>query len=197
MSRLAASLWAALALGLAPQIAHAQGANPDAQKIIHSMFGAIDMNAALKRGVTSAASSFDELTKIRPAWGPMVIDTLQAEFAADLPQIEDLYARRLAAKMSPAELQAGARIMSDPGMIAQITASANHAPQPGLTLSKETMRELQTPGGRTFMQKVGQLDQTFGPDVNSDLIALVIPKWLQRFGAAAEAAERARPQPGV
>jgi hypothetical protein len=190
--RLGAGL--AIAIAIAPVMAQAQPSAPEAlgTSIAHKLFSTMDLKAVIQNAMTASGESLKVFTNIRPAWGQMAVDTLSDEFVADQPQIEAVMGHKLVTQFSIDELQAGDLIMGDPGVQAQIAAAISHT-QPGPPrFAAQTLRAIQSPAGRSFMSKVSNFQGLMGQDTTNEMLAIVIPGWLQRFGQKAAEGERAR-----
>jgi hypothetical protein len=192
IARLLGSLFCALALGLAPQVAQAQGQTPDAlgASIVHNLFGAVDLKGLITKSLGALPASLGEILKARPAWGPLMTETMGDEFVNDRPEIEALIGHRLAAVLTPEELQTGAEITADPGILSLVAAAAGaptsgSAPAP----SAKAIRLAQTPAGQSFIAKLGKQETMMDPATTREMVAIIIPGWFQRFGKQAAALE--------
>ncbi len=195
IARLLGSLSCALALGLAPQAARAQGETPDALgvSIVHSLFSAVDLKALITKSLENMPASLGELLKARPAWGPLMTETMGDEFVNDRPEIEALIGHRLAVILSPDELRTGAQIMADPGILSLVAAASGATTSGGAAVpSAAAIRLAQTPAGQSFVAKLGKQDTLMDPATTREMIAIILPGWFQRFGKQAAALEHAK-----
>ena len=179
---------AAAGLGLAQPAPDALG-----QQVAHEMLAAVDMVDLVKQGAVHNAAAFDAFGKVRPEWKALMLEAIDEAVTQDTPEIEALLGRALARSMTADELNAGLIFFRDPQARAAIAAASRHQPVASAgSCSPECMRAMNSPAGRGFMQKMGV---ALGPQAQADMIALVVPDMLIRFGEKAKAAEARRVAP--
>lgn len=189
---------AVLALGLnlaAAGLGLAQPAATDAlgRQVAHELLSAVDMVDLVKQGAMSNAGAFDAFGKVRPEWKALMLEAIDEAVTQDAPGIEALLGRALAKSMSADELNAGLVVFRDPQARAAIAAASRHQPvASSASCSSECLRAMNSPAGRGFLQKMGA---AFGPQAQTDMIALVVPDMFIRFGEKAKAAEARRSAP--
>jgi hypothetical protein len=195
-------LIACAALVLAPSIALAQ-AKPAAKpaptkpttansalqtQLAGKLLDFIDYRNGVRLRMSSSGLP-PELVAVRPDWDPIFRQALADELDHDMPVIESMIGVALGKTFSVNEMQAGLKIVADPGLKAIYTAAQNHAPEPpGAAVSKETDALMDTPAGGSFVKKLQTISDVMDP-VQIEVMATLMPGVFKRFGEKAEAAE--------
>lgn len=160
-------------------------------EVIHIVFEAIGFESTMLAEFTKEMKgSFGEV-KGRPEWEQLFRDAAAEEFAHDRTDIERLVGRKMAAGFTLAELRAGAAFLRTPGVAAALfdKSRPKDAPMPP-DLKKASDRLEKSADGRSFVLKLGRTEVF---DASEDeVMAMLLPGLLRRFGEKAEAAEAAR-----
>lgn len=193
--------WAvAAAWVVAGVLAHPAWAQSDesrqlGREIARKVMAAVPTDAV----VQGASGSLGFLTRDfpqRPEWKGFFVDAVAAEFDADRPVVEEILGDSIARSMTPEELRAGVVIFRGAAgdeVSRMIGASLRHEtpPPPSKELEAAYRRLSSDPAGRGFADKLGHVDKLM-KDATSDVVVVLLPGVMRRFGETAEAAERAR-----
>jgi len=193
MRRIITALAAALAmLAMTAGSAFAQSAEAEALglQVARSMFQAMSLDDIIAREAQSDAGGAFKDVKSRPEWSDYLIQALQEEVRHDMPAIERMFGRALAKDMTVEELRAGATLLQDPTMQAALAAGAA-GKEPAMRPSRAVERILSTAAGRSFLQKMENIDKIMDPLLDEFIVELM-PGALRRFADKADAGEAAR-----
>jgi hypothetical protein len=185
-------LAAALALGLCVASAHAQPADTAqlGTEVAHELFTAVNMSELMRQGALSNASAFDAFSKVRPEWKPLMLEAIDETVVQDRPVLETVLGRAFAKSMTAEELTAGLTVFRDPQARAAIAAATRHESTGAApNCSRECMRAMSSPAGARFLRK---MQTAMGPELQSDIVAAMVPDLFIRFGEKAKAAEAKR-----
>ncbi len=193
---LMASLFVFLAsatVAVSPATAQNSEADRLGQEMSSIIFDAINFRELIIKNVASELGSMDGMAEGRPEWPGLFRQAITEEFEQDMPAIQAMLGRGFARYFTIEELRVGVVILADPGLQQIMKAAAEdgstQTPQP--KLSRKIERLAETPAGRSFLEKTGNLD-TMLDGLSQELIAEVIPGTFRRFGEKAEALEAAR-----
>jgi len=189
---------AVAALPAGPSYAQSAEQHAVAIQITGVMFQIVDMKGLIAAGASSSLAKSNFLQDTRPEWGPLFVDAINEEVAADEPAMEGVFADVLAKHLSADELRAGLAIMSDTEMQKVIRAAARHEPAPPTSnppCGRACMKAIGSPAGTAFMDKFSKIDGLLDANVTRDLAVLILPGVFIRFGEKAKAYEKAH-QPG-
>lgn len=184
---------AALAIGVAPASARDAEADRLGQELSVIIFDAINFRDVMIKGATSELGSMKDLAEGRPEWPGLLQEAIIEEFDHDMPEIKAMLGRGFARHFTVEELRAGVVILADPGLQQIMKAAAVQAPLPSPEprMSRKVEQLAQTPAGRSFLEKFGNIDSMLD-GLSRDLIVEVIPGTFRRFADKADALEAAR-----
>ena len=157
------------------------------------IFDMVDFRAVMAQAV-SGADLGAEFGETRPEWPRMIETAIVEEIEQDMPKIKRMAAIQFAKHFTAEELRAGLQVFKDPAVKAAFEAGAagREAPK-GLEPSRATIKLMETPAGRRFIEKLGSIDTIMKP-LESEFMAEVFPGAMRRFADKAEAAEATRVQ---
>jgi hypothetical protein len=187
-----------LAAGLAfagPSLAQATASPQLATQVAHELFTAMDMADLIRQGAMSNAGALDAFGKIRPEWRQMMTQSMDEAVARNQPNMEAVMGHAFAKTMTNEELSAALIVFRDPQARAVFAAAARHQAAPGdlaHPCAAECMRAMSSSAGRGFMTKMGT---AFGPEMQSEMIAAIVPDMFIIFGENAKASEAKRAAP--
>jgi hypothetical protein len=179
---------AVICLSLAAPAA-AQSPNDTGMRVAHALFSAVDMAGLVREGAVQNAAALTAFEKIRPAWKGMFLDAVQEAILKDQAGMETAMARTFARDFSDEELSAALTVFSDPQAKLALAAAARHQPLPkgASACSQACMRAMNSPAGRSFLTKFSKAFS--GPELQSEMMAAVVPDLFIIFGEKAKAAE--------
>jgi hypothetical protein len=194
----AAPAWAQALAQEAPSAAQpAPSAESDrlGVEMAHILMGGVDYKAILSQNIGELDQTFGQI-KGRPEWADLFKQAFLEEVDQDRPAFDRIIGLAFAQYFTLDELRAGTAFLRGPGgaALAQIVADSSAGKPPG-TLSPDVQREMteaaQTPAGRSFFEKFGQIGPVMDK-VQPDFVAAFLPGVFRRFGEKAEADEAAR-----
>ncbi|MDP2258785.1 MAG: hypothetical protein Q8J89_03600 [Caulobacter sp.] len=188
-----AVLLAAATVGITPAMARDSEADRLGQEMSSIIFDAINFRDVMIKGAASELGSMKDLAEGRPEWPGLLQESIVEEFDHDMPAIKAMLGRGFARHFTVEELRAGVVILADPGLqqIMKAAAANSPPPTPEPTMSKKVERLSQTPAGRSFLEKFGNIDGML-EGLSRDLIVEIIPGTFRRFADKADALEAAR-----
>jgi hypothetical protein len=195
LKRFVAGLVISLALMAAPASAASVDRDALGLAITHELLGVLPLNTVFDKAVEPMGDMFSKVS--RPEWTPLFKDAAHEELAAQMPQIEAMFAQRIFASFTVEELEAGANLLHGPAgeplKSAMATASTGQPmPKPSPAVQREFEKAMRNPAGRGFVEKLAKLDRDMGERFGRDIVPVVIPGMFRRFGEKAEAYERSR-----
>jgi hypothetical protein len=175
----------------------AQGAESQgmALQVAHELMTVMDVGDLIRQGALANGGALDAFAKVRPEWKTLMLDSLTEVANRDAPAMEAVVGRSLAKSMTAEELTAALTVFRDPQARAVFAAYAHHQTPTGdasRPCSAECMRAMTSPGGRGFMRK---MPAVFGPELQADLAAAIVPDMFITFGEKAKASEAKRAAP--
>ncbi|HWA62406.1 MAG TPA: hypothetical protein VG939_13580 [Caulobacteraceae bacterium] len=186
--------WAATAAAPAPATSAAIDPVPLGVETAHLMFKDIDFRASITSHLESLDHAFDGMPG-RPEWNQLMRDSLLEEADHIGPMMERFIGRAFARSYSVDELNAGLTLLRGPAgeaMAQEIARAAAHPsdlPQPEPAIVQTEMRRLlRTPAGRSWLEKMKNIETTLG-SVTNDMVASFTLEWLQTFLVRARANE--------
>ena len=185
---LAAAL-AAVYLSLAASAVAAQPPSDTGMRVAHALFSAVDMASLVREGALQNAGALTAFEKVRPAWKGMFLDAAQEAIVKDQAGMEMAMARVFARDFSDEELSAALTVFSDPQAKLALAAAARHQPLPNAAApcAQACVRAMNSPAGRSFLAKFSKAFS--GPELQSEMMAAVVPDLFIIFGEKAKAAE--------
>jgi len=195
LSNLALAAAAAVSANLALAGAGLAQPGPSDQlgrQVAHELFTAVNMAGLIRQGALNNSAGLEAFGKIRPEWKPLMLEAMDETVSEDQPALEGVLGRAMAKTMTADELSAGLTVFRDPQARTAIAAAARHENVGAPTCSQECLHAMGSPAGMGFMRK---MQTAFGPEAQTEMMAVVVPDMFIRFGQKAKAAEAKRSQP--
>lgn len=164
-------------------------------EMAHILMEDVDYKAILSQNINDLDQTFGQI-KGRPEWSQMFKDAFLEEIDQDRPAFDRIIGLAFADFFTLDELRAGVKFLRGPGgaKLAEVVAlSSSGKTPPALPpeVEREVAKAAQTPAGRSFFEKFGQIGPVMDK-VQPDFVAAFLPGVFRRFGEKAGAAEAAR-----
>lgn len=164
-------------------------------EMAHILMEDVDYKAILSQNIGELDQTFGQI-KGRPEWSQMFKDAFLEEIDQDRPAFDRIIGLAFSDFFTLDELRAGVTFLRGPGgaALAQVVAQAStgkEAPKIPPEVEREIAKAAQTPAGRSFFEKFGQIGPVMDK-VQPDFVAAFLPGVFRRFGEKAEAGEAAR-----
>lgn len=155
-----------------------------------AMFELIDFKAMATKSIEG--EDLMMLDKARPGWSKLFAEAMSEEFEHDSDKLVHVFGVAFGKAFTDAELKVGIESFKDPAIREIFKAGAEgREADKNLQPTSKTMKLISSPAGKSFFEKLSSLEKVMG-DVESDLVAEILPGAFRRFADKADAAEAAR-----